>query len=366
MTTPRDIEAPAGRLTGSPARTQWILLFVLSATFVGLLHSAGLPAAFLVGPLLAGILVSTNGGNIRVPVLPYLAGQSMVGLMIAHSITADIVLTFIQGWPIFLGTITAVLAASSLLGWLMTHLRILPGTTAVWGASPGAATPMMLMAEAYGADARLVAFMQYLRVVFVAVTAAVIAGLWIDTPNADAVAAHAWLRPTDWLSFAETVGIAVVAGYLGRRFKIPGGGFLVPLAVGTVLQVSGLITVEQPEPLLVASYALLGWSVGLSFTRAVVLHAVRAFVPIALSTAALVAFCGGLAVLLHLSLGIDPLTAYLATSPGGIDSVAIIAASAKVDVPFVMALQTFRLLVVLTVGPSLARVVARVTERRGG
>lgn len=364
MTTPRDVEARAGRLTGSPARTQWTLLFVLSATIAGLLHFAGLPAAFLVGPLLAGIVVSTNGGNIRVPVFPYLAGQSMVGLMIAHSITADIVMTFIDGWPVFLGTITAVLAASSLLGWLMTHLRILPGTTAVWGASPGAATPMMLMAEAYGADARLVAFMQYLRVVFVAVTAAVIAGLWIDSPTA--AAAHAWLRPIDWISFAETVAIAVVAGYLGRRFRIPGGGFLVPLAVGTILQVSGLIRVEQPEPLLVTSYALLGWSVGLSFTRAVVLHAVRAFVPISLSTAALVAFCGGLAVLLHLTLGIDPLTAYLATSPGGIDSVAIIAASAKVDVPFVMALQTFRLLVVLTVGPSLARVVARVTERRGG
>ena len=365
MTAPRDVEAPAGRLTGSPARTQWIVLLALSMGLAGLFHVAGLPAAFLVGPLLAGILVSTNGGNIRVPARPYLAGQSMVGLMIAHSITADIVMTFIQGWPIFLGTVAAVLGASSLLGWLMTHLRILPGTTAVWGASPGAATPMMLMAEAYGADARLVAFMQYLRVVFVAVTAAVIAGLWIDTPGGVA-AAHAWFRPIDWISFAETIAVAAIAGFIGRRLKIPGGGFLVPLTIGTVLQVSGLIRIEQPEPLLVASYSLLGWSVGLSFTRAVVLHAVRAFVPIALSTAGLVAFCGGLAVLLHRILGIDPLTAYLATSPGGIDSVAIIAASAKVDVPFVMALQTFRLLVVLTVGPSLARLVARITERRGG
>ena len=41
---------------------------------------------------------------------------------------------------------------------------MLPGTTAVWGSSPGAATAMVLMAEAFGADARLVAFMQYLRV----------------------------------------------------------------------------------------------------------------------------------------------------------------------------------------------------------
>jgi hypothetical protein len=43
---------------------------------------------------------------------------------------------------------------------------------------------------------------------------------------------------------------------------------------------------------------------------------------------------------------VDALTAYLATSPGGLDSVAIIAASTpRVDLPFVLALQSVRLLV---------------------
>lgn len=40
---------------------------------------------------------------------------------------------------------------------------------------------------------------------------------------------------------------------------------------------------------------------------------------------------------------------------------AIIAASAHVDVSFVMALQTFRLIMVLMIGPPLARLVARST-----
>jgi hypothetical protein len=56
--------------------------------------------------------------------------------------------------------------------------------------------------------------------------------------------------------------------------------------------------------------------------------------------------------------GIDPLTAYLATSPGGIDSAAIIAAASKVDLPFVMSMQTARLLMVLFIGPVLSRRVA--------
>jgi uncharacterized membrane protein AbrB (regulator of aidB expression) len=36
-------------------------------------------------------------------------------------------------------------------------MGVLPGTKTVWGLSQGAATPMMLMAEANGADTELVA-----------------------------------------------------------------------------------------------------------------------------------------------------------------------------------------------------------------
>ncbi len=66
---------------------------------------------------------------------------------------------------------------------------------------------------------------------------------------------------------------------------------------------------------------------------------------------ALIALCGGLAVLLIVFAGIDPLTAYLATSPGGADSVAIIAASSNVDAAFVMSMQTLRFLGVLLAAP---------------
>ncbi len=76
------------------------------------------------------------------------------------------------------------------------------------------------------------------------------------------------------------------------------------------------------------------------------------------SIIALISFSGLLAGLLILVLGIDPLTAYLSTSPGGLDSIAVIAASSKVDVAFVMTLQTARLILVTLIGPWLARFVA--------
>jgi uncharacterized membrane protein AbrB (regulator of aidB expression) len=54
--------------------------------------------------------------------------------------------------------------------------------------------------------------------------------------------------------------------------------------------------------------------------------------------------------------GIDALTAYLATSPGGMDSVAIIAASSHVDETFIITLQMVRFLTIIAIGPPIARV----------
>jgi uncharacterized protein len=76
---------------------------------------------------------------------------------------------------------------------------------------------------------------------------------------------------------------------------------------------------------------------------------------------ALVVGCSGIGWLLTRVGHIDMLTAYFATSPGGADSIAIIAAGTSVDVPFVMATQMSRFVAVLLLGPALAKRVSRLT-----
>jgi membrane AbrB-like protein len=253
----------------------------------------------------------------------------------------------------------ATLAASSFLGWFISRLRVLPGTTAVWGSAPGGATAMVLMAGAFGADQRLVAFMQYLRVIMVSITAALVARLWVDTTGVEPPT-HVWFPAMDWQGFGAMVAVAAVGGYVGRLFRIPSPYFLGAVILGSSVHLGLDISLQLPEWLLAISYAVIGWSIGLNFTSAILRHAARALPQIIGSIVALMAFCGGLAWLLSHELGIDPLTAYLATSPGGMDSIAVIAAASdNVDISFVMALQSARLLMVLIFGPSLARLVAR-------
>jgi hypothetical protein len=339
-----------------PRFAQWSLLLIGSYLAAALLERPGLPAAILLGPMLAAILVETNGGTIRVPRLPHYGAQAVIGCLVAGAITPAIIASFLAKWPLFLGIVFAIVIVGALLGFALSRLRVLPATTAIWGLCPGAASAMMLMADAFGADARLVAFMQYLRVVFVTVAASVIARLWQNLP----AAAHpiVWFPSLAPLPFIETLGLALLGGGLGYLARLPAGIMLVPMCVGAALHGAGLLTIVLPPWLLAASYALLGWSIGLGFTRQILAHAARALPQTIVSILIMMGFCGSLAFILVKALGIDPLTAYLATSPGGMDSIAIIGASSKVDLSFIMALQVARFVVVLAIGPALSRMVA--------
>jgi membrane AbrB-like protein len=267
-------------------------------------------------------------------------------------------------WPVFVGGALSVIVASALLGLLLSRMKVLPGSTALWGLSPGGAMTMVLMAEASGADAQLVAFMQYLRVVVVAAVASLVARLWgLNVAHAHvAVPAVAWFPPVAWVPLAETIALAVLGAVLGNLLRLQAGALLIPLVAGIVLTRFGLITIELPRWLLTATYAVIGWRIGLRFTKPLLIHAAKALPRVLACTLVLVAFCAVLGVLLVVFVGIEPLTAYLATSPGGADSVAIIAASSKVDASFVMAMQMARLAAVLMLGPTMARFFATYAE----
>lgn len=345
-----------------PTAGRWTLLIVVSLLLAAGLAWARLPAAFMLGPMIAAILMQMAGGTVKVPGFLMAVAQAVLGCLIAQSITSAIIGGLALHWPVFVAVVALSLAASAAIGWTMSRLRIIPGGTAIWGMMPGGASAMIVMAEAYGADFRLIAFMQYLRVVLVASVASMVALMFVHGGGGGRFSSG-FFPPVHPTNFAITVAIALVGGALGFVSRIPAGLLLGPLALGAVLNVLGWVQIELPPALLIGSYTLIGWNTGLRFTRDVLAAAARAFPQSLGATALLMGFCGLLAWLLVELLDIDPLTAYLATSPGGVDAAAIIAASTKVDTPFVMALQTVRLVTLLVIGPHVARWVAGTLDQ---
>ena len=353
--------------TGLPAVAQWGVLGVLSLGVFALLQAAHMPAALLLACMVAGIATSTRNFSVRVPVQFLFVAQGLIGCLMAQSLQPAMLLRVLHDWPLFLAFTLLVMAASVGLGWWLSRHKVLPGTTAIWGLAPGAASAMVLMSEAYGADARLVAFMQYTRVVIVTAVAALVARLWLGPSSATAATTTWWTvaSPSD---LAFTLAL-VAAGLLATRLtRAPAGAMLLPLVAGVALQGLGLLHIELPPLLLALAYACIGWTIGLRYTRATLAHAWRALPRVLVSIGVLIAFGMALASALALGGGFDPLTAYLATSPGGADSVAIIAThAAMVDVGFVMAMQLARFMLVLLLGPQVSRWVAlRAVAAHGG
>jgi len=359
--------SPEPRLARHGRWAQWATLLLVSVPCILVLEALSLPAAVLLGAIIGGIVASVNGVRLQMPRASFVAAQGLIGCLIARAMQPEILHALLADWAVCLAAVFCVILASAMLGWVLARRGVLPGSTAVWGLSPGAASAMVLMSESYDADVRLVAFMQYLRVVLVVLVAAAVSRIWAVAPAAHNMAVD-WFPALPGGAFAATLAVALGGAWLARTLRLPAGALLLPMCGAVALQNTGNLLITLPPWLMALCYVSVGWGIGLRFDRAVLRHALRALPRVLLSVLALMALCGGLAVLLVELGGVDPLTAYLATSPGGADSVAIIAASSPVDVPFVMALQTARFVAVMLLGPPLGKWVAQYAEdaRPGG
>ena len=340
----------------------WLSLLVLSLLSGGFLKSAGFPAAFLVGSMLCGIVLTVTGVELTLPRRLFQCAQALIGCTVASCITADILLTVYSDWAAMLLVVGSVVIAGGLVGWMLVRSHILPGTTAAWGSTPGAASAMVAMAEAYGADARLVALMQYLRVLVVELTASMVSHFLLS-PGQSAVvsspAASFALEGNDFRVLMSSLGVALIGGFVGVRLRIAAGAMLVPMLLGSVLHSSELVDIHVPFWVPAGASIILGWYVGLGFSRRLLVSAFRMLPRLLVSTVLLISLCGFAAWMMAVFMHTDPLTAYLATSPGGLDSVILIALGSHADVPFVVAVQTMRLFAVILLGPWIARLICR-------
>lgn len=336
----------------------WTHVAVLSLPLAWLARWAGLPAAFLLGPMVAAIVSAlTAKVSLRVPRPLFASVQAVLGVAIARGITGTFLDTMRVSGPLLLLVVSVTILSGAFVGWVLIRYGALPGTTAAWGSSPGGASAMVAMAEDFGADSRLVAFMQYTRVVLVVVTATVVSRALMG-PGSVAAITPPLLASTPLSPTLATLAIAAGGGLLGRLSGIPAGALLAPMILGGALHALGL-GLAMPPWLLAAANLVLGWQVGLGFDRKLLREMLRAIPQLLVSTVLLILLCAGSSWALTRVLPLDPLTAYLATSPGGLDSIAIIALGCDVDLSFVMAVQTLRLFLVILAGPRIAKWLCR-------
>lgn len=139
------------------------------------------------------------------------------------------------------------------------------------------------------------------------------------------------------------------------RLRLPAGAMLGPLILGVALENLGILRLAWPPGVSQVAFAVIGIYAGLLFDHASVRQA-GGFLPFMLaSTLSLIVASAGLGWVLAALTGTDPLTAYLATTPGGIDAVAIMAVGTGTDASLVLAVGMLRLFAVVLAGVLLGR-----------
>lgn len=354
--------APSLALRYWPTWAQWFALIILAGSAGQLLNHLQLPAGQFVGPMLVAIGFGVCGTTLRIHRQAFRLCQGTIGLLVAHSISMAVLTAVVQSWPVMLFATALTVLLSTAVGLVMARYGGIGARTAAWGTSPGAASAMVSMAEDNGADGRIVATMQYVRVVCVVMIGALVSRLLgADGSGTQAHGAVVSLQGAPLLDLALSLAVIVIGVLLGTR--LPAGALLGPLLLGGVLQLCGLIHIVLPAPVLSLAYATVGCYVGLRFDRTTIRCVFKRLPAMISGSLLLIVLCALSAWLVADLLGKDFLSVYLATSPGGLDSMAIIAVDTHSDVGLVLAMQTLRLFGVIVTGAWLARWVIRLSER---
>jgi uncharacterized protein len=317
------------------------------------------PSPVLFGAVLGGMAHAlTSRTPLALPSWSFRVAQGLVGITVGALVDVTTLRRMgsdsVSILLVVLGTVLLSIAA----GRVLALRRDVTPTTGVFALIAGGASGVVAVARELGADDRVVTVVQYLRVLLVLVTMPLVTGLVFHPPSGRGTLA---LEETStWVDLAF-VAISLGGGLLlARLLPVTTMALLGPLAISATIAAAGWLgPVAVPTWLQWVAFAVIGVQVGLRFDRASLAAIGRMLPVVVLIVLALIAATAGLGALLAWLTPVDALTAYLATTPGGLFAVLAIAADAEADATYVMAVQLLRLLLILAALPLLARWLRR-------
>ncbi len=338
--------------------TRIAITLALAAAGGGAAHLAGLPLAFLLGPLVVVAAATLAGAPLaRPPEWMTMPMRVVLGVAIGASFEPAL-LGDLAALGLTLLAVPVYVVVATAIG-MVVYGRIgrYDRAEAFFAALPGGLYTMTAYAEDLGVDVRRIALAHALRVTAVVVAAPLLVWAFGGPSGRQALGGgEAW----PGLAGAATLVASGIAGYwIGRLSRLPGGVILGPMVVSTGLHLSGVTTAVVPSELLGLAQVVLGAAIGARFLGESP-RMIRDGVPLAVLSVALSGVVTvALAVPLALASGFDLVSLLLALAPGGMAEMSLVAVSLGLDAAFVATLHLLRILIVMLGAPVWWRRAAR-------
>jgi membrane AbrB-like protein len=331
----------------------------------------GAPLPWLLGSLIAVAAITLAGVRIggRAPGVPSdtrLYFIPIIGVAIGGAFTPAILAEATDWIPSLLALVIYIPIAHAAGFAIYRKIGGLDAPTAYYASVPGGLIESIAMGEDAGADLKMLALLQFLRLIlcillvplgFTAFTgAAVGSAAGVAMPGAGG---HPGV-----IDYAVLVVAGVVGSIGGRRIGLPAGIITGPILLSGGAHLAGLTHAIPPGWLILVTQLMVGVSLGSrfagltgkDFTRgvALALGAIAATLSLALIAA----------LLLRDAVGERPEAVILAFAPGGVAEMSLIAVSMQISVVYVTAHHVARILLSVMVAKAFAGLAGAGARKR--
>ncbi|MBP5978923.1 MAG: AbrB family transcriptional regulator [Halomonas sp.] len=311
----------------------------------------GLPLAWMLGPLIANLLVSSQGINVVVPERLRNIFLAVMGLVLGSQVTPELAHRVID-WPVSAILLILGIGASTAAASAWYRRCGFDSVSAWFAAAPGAMTAMIILGDKCGGDPQRIAIAQSLRVILVILFLPPL--FWAYESGGASTAPQATGFEHAWMLLLIPVLLP-----LGRWLRFPTPALLVPLLTAALLSGFDIASLALPPWGMNLMLWVLGSAIGSRFkgmTRRLwgrYLWQSGAATLLALAVLAL------FAELIHQFVGVGRDVALLALAPGGIGEIAILAVALNIDPVFVAFHHLLRMVVLMAFAPIWARWLLR-------
>jgi membrane AbrB-like protein len=340
-------------------------LYILCAVTVGGLFSwLNIPAGWLIGSILAGIICSFFIMKIYLPNKLFSFVLAIIGANIGLMLRPEQFLNYQALLFPFLLTLGITITGGLLLGKFLKRFSNLNHNTAFFCCLPGGASEVIALSHQYGANEKIVAAFHTTRITLFVLVIPLVVGVNVPVSGQSEVLLNQVELTQILLALVLLLIIMVATLFFSQRVSFPGSSLFFAIALGFLGHIL-FPTVEVPGFMMGIAQAIMGAIIGIRFDRESLLQlksiggisAITLFIYFMMSL--------GLATIFFVITPIDWFTSLLGIVAAGAAEMASTAAALNMDAAMVATLQMARVLTLFLLLPFLIRIFAEsnVTKR---
>ncbi|MEO1641090.1 MAG: AbrB family transcriptional regulator [Pseudomonadota bacterium] len=325
-----------------------------------LAYWGGLPLPWMLGPMIANMLVALNGVNLVRPMPLRPVVIPILGVLLGSGITAEVI-ALMGAWVFSLIVLPVFMICAAGVSYAVYRkLGRYDPVTAYFCAMPGGLNEMIIMGEEAGGDERRIALAHTARILLIIVFVAIFFGLILGVSSGGPDAAG-WIgltAITAW-DYGVLAACAVLGTLLGQWLRLPAAPVLGPMILSGIAHVAEIVTVAPPTIFVIAAQITMGTIIGTRFVGSTFAELKLDLGLAAVASVLMLGIAVGFAEAIFLVTGIPLAQGFLAYSPGGLAEMSLLALAMEQDATYVSVMHIIRITLVIAIAPLMFRWVLK-------